>query len=100
MWEGHRIIYPHLREKVLENKKEPFLRPALDEQELETLNYILKRALDNKYRIQITFWTPYGPEKKDILPLKDEGRGMIKCLDSNGQITLIALNEVLEIREL
>jgi hypothetical protein len=96
MWEGHRIIYPNLRERFLQSKNEPFPRPYWDEQRLEYLESVLAQALNNSLMVKLTLWHVDGPREKEIIPIQQRGR-FLEALDQQGQRLYILLADILDI---
>lgn len=96
MWEGHRIIYPNLRQKFLQSKKEPFPRPYWDEQRLEYLENLLSQAINHSLMVKLTLWHEEGPEEKEIIPVQQAGR-YLEALDKQGQRLFIRLADILDI---
>ncbi len=102
MWEGHRIIYPNLRNKYLELQTPSYSRPLWDEQHLEFLEHQLNRALILKNWITLTISSPQGPLKKEVLAIKIEKcletRGFVlKCSNTAGNIIKICLADIVDI---
>lgn len=100
MWEGHRIIYPELREKYQKLQKEPFLRPVWDEQALEFLEYTISYVLACKLPVIMTLWTPEGPCQKEVRILKKELRGtvtVLKCRTKDMGTLTVPLSDILGI---
>lgn len=96
MWEGHRIIYPDLRQKFLRSKKEPLPRPCWDEQRLEYLENLLHQAVNYSLMVKITLWHEEGPREKEIIPVQQAGR-YLEALDQHGQRLFIRLADILDI---
>ena len=102
MWEGHRIIYPDLRNEFVKTQEQPFLRPALDEQNLEILEKSLCRAFTGKSPVNLILWSPKGPYEKEVIIIKKDPRQKgpsLKCRDKAGNIIDIPLCDILDIAE-
>ena len=102
MWEGHRIIYPELRNSFVQTKEQPFLRPLLDEQNLEILESSLRQAIDTSCFITLVLWSKQGPQKKEVIILKQEIKqtGLsLKCRDKAGAISYISLHDILDVHK-
>ena len=102
MWEGHRIIYPELRNSFVQTKEQPFLRPLLDEQKLEILESSIRQAIDASSFITLVLWSKKGPQKKEVIILKQEIKqnGLsLKCRDKADVISYILLRDILDVLE-
>lgn len=101
MWEGHRIIYPNLRDKYLESKREVPSRPHRDQQSLDELENTLQEALQTKEWSKFIIWYPEGSREMILQPYKIEKWGASFVLygkDRKGKILKIALEDILDIQ--
>lgn len=70
MWEGHRIIYPDLREQYLRQDRRTFSRPVWDEQKREEMEYALQSFLAGGGWAVLTLWSPEGPCARLLRPAR------------------------------
>jgi len=65
LWVGHRIILPEHEALIHEQERRTkvFQPPELDEDYLEEMEHILRRALYEDMAVVVTYATTYGPEQ-------------------------------------
>lgn len=56
LWEGHRLMYPEMREMIVVDKKEKVNKPTLSEEVLELFDEMLTYALKFKRPLLITYF--------------------------------------------
>ena len=101
MWEGHRIIYPDLRDEFVKTKEQPFLHPTLDEQNLEILGRKLSLALASKSPVTLVIWSNKSAYEKEVVILKKEAKQKgpsLRCRDKAGDIIYIPLYDIIDIQ--
>lgn len=79
LWEGHRLIYPDYRDKVLEASVPYYTVPLLDEDELAALDRIIKFAMDFQKPILIRFLDPVNRVQECIAFSLKKGPGYFMC---------------------
>lgn len=64
-WESSRMMLPEHREQLLKERRKhlEFTPPILDENQLEEINYMIMKAIEQKQAITITYAEKYGPAK-------------------------------------
>lgn len=79
LWEGHRLIYPDYRDKVMESGVPQYTVPALDEDALAVLDRLISFALNFKKPILIRFLDPANRVKECIALTLKTGSGFLIC---------------------
>jgi hypothetical protein len=79
LWEGHRLIYPDYRDKVMEAGLPQYTAPVLAEDELAVLDRLITFALNFKKPILIRFLDPADRVRECIALTLKTGPGYIIC---------------------
>ena len=79
LWEGHRLIYPEHRDRVMEANIPQYTVPILAEDELATLDRLINFALNFKKPILIRFLDPVNRVQECIALTLKKGPGYLVC---------------------
>lgn len=79
LWEGHRLIYPDYRDKVMESGIPQYTAPTLDENELAVLDRLISFALNFNKPILIRFLDPANRVRECIALTLKTGPGFLLC---------------------
>lgn len=62
-WESSRMMLPEHREQLLEEKRkqQEFILPLLEPDQLEEMNHVIVRSMEQTRAVTITYAEKYGP---------------------------------------
>lgn len=96
LWEGHRVIYPELRDLVMEENRLKASRPNPSEEYLSEMESILFNAAESQQQVLIKYYHAEAIKElvtSDFKVLK----GKITCIAVNGKILSIGCRNLISV---
>ncbi|PKM90607.1 MAG: hypothetical protein CVU87_01970 [Firmicutes bacterium HGW-Firmicutes-12] len=90
------FILPELRERFIDDKKEIKMKPQLDDQEIEYINYSLTEALESGKDITLLIWSPEGLKKQEVSIMGIQGI-KLKVSIKNKKNKVILLEDIISV---
>lgn len=90
-WESSRMMLPEHREQLLEErrKQQEFAPPILDDDQLQEINRVIVKSIEEKRAITVIYTEKYGPaEFWGWIQKIDSHKGWLKIINDEDTLSL------------
>lgn len=96
LWEGHRMLLPEMREKILRNKGPKFTPPHLSEEALSRVEELIKFAQHFQKPLLVTYFKDDHPEENVVFSFHLLS-GYLECRFDNGKKLAVPFQKIINV---